>query len=73
MRLGLCALIFMEVTVLGVREPEVFGWLVGEAFHMDREAESLREVDLSDTEGNYPKEKTDSGITIDLKKGRIEF
>lgn len=73
MRLGLCTLILVEITVLGIREQETLGRLWGETFHMDRQMETLREADSPDAEGHISTDKTNRGITIDLKKGRIEF
>lgn len=71
-RLCLCGMIGLEVMVIGVREPELFleaGRLFEAGWEHSRTAESEPAADIEP----YPSDRSDSGITIDLKEGKVEF
>ncbi len=73
LRSCLCCMTLAELIVIGITDPAIFA----EAKHLfDINWSTERSVEQAGFEEEvspYPSDRTDSGVTIDVKEGKVEF
>lgn len=71
-RACLCCITAAELIVIRITDPGIFT-KAGHLLQIDLVTErSVEQTDLEE-ESTYPFDKKDSGVTIDLKEGKVEF
>lgn len=72
-RVCLCCVAMMELLIIGVREPSLFS-AAEPPLSVSRESELFLETEIpGGNDGTWPADQKESGFTIDLKKGKVEF
>lgn len=69
----LCCITLAELIVIGITNHGIFTE-AGHLLHIGQVTErSVKQADFEEEETPHPFDKKDSGVTIDLKEGKVEF